>query len=187
MKKPWVVDLGASYVINKSELSVRLAYYSAIAAYDLIHRDELTSNSIFDASIDFGVPRMANKSVLNFGVGFIQNLSEKTSLYLGFNTDFNNLDQTQFDQAPDELQSLDFVPTIGTSDLFNYSIGLSHKLKSYQLIYGISYMRGRSNNDRQIVNLSDPVDDLLLFGQRTNTANTSIDGLSLHVGFVYYY
>ncbi|WP_420582744.1 hypothetical protein [Reichenbachiella sp.] len=181
LKKPLTLDFGASYLFHKTELSLRVAYYSAINTYDMIHREDLSSSSIFDGGAAFGVPQMANKAVVNFGLGVIQKLTTNTSLYLGFNTDFNNFDKNAI------IESQDFVPTVDYWDLYQYAAGLSHRLKSYELIYGLSYSRGRSKGDNQIVNLSDPQEDLFLFGEKTNSANTKVDRVNLHIGFAFYY
>ena len=124
---------------------------------------------------------MAKKAVVNFGLGLIRELSAKTSLYAGFSTDFNSFDLAQFNRTED------FVPTLGYWDLYHYSFGLSNHLKHFQLVYGLSYMRGRSQGDVQVVNISDPELDNLLFGNLTNNTKTYIDEINVKIGFVYYF
>lgn len=180
-KKPWTFDLGATYVFPKTEISFRLAHYTAIKSYDLLNTADFDRSSIFDQVEAFGVPRTANKAVTNIGFGVIQNISKMTDLYLGFNTDYNNFDATKFDRYQD------FVPTISNWDFYHYSAGLSHKLTYFEFIYGLSFMHSNTRNEQQLINLSHPSEEYLLFGEPTYTMNSVVYRFNLHVGFTYYF
>ncbi|WP_152286694.1 hypothetical protein [Flavicella marina] len=180
-KKPWVFDFGATYTFSKTELSVRLAHYTAIDKYNLLNAADFDTSSVFDQIEAFGVPQLANKSVTNIGLGVIQNITKKTDLYLGFNTDYNNFDATNFDRYKD------FVPTISNWDFYHYAAGLSHKLTFFELSYGLSFMHSNTLNEQQLVNLSQPTEEYYLFGEPTYTMNSKVARFNLHVGFTYYF
>ncbi|MFT5824361.1 MAG: hypothetical protein ACI8ZM_005628 [Crocinitomix sp.] len=180
-KKPLTIDFGATYSFPKTDVSFRAAYYGAIDTYDLIDKNDFDNSSNFDQIEDFGIPQMAKNSVTNIGVGLIQELSEKMSLYAGFSTDFNNFDESKLNRQED------FVPSIGYWDLYHYSLGLSNRLKHFQLVYGLTYMTGRSQGDVQIINISDPIIDNLFFGELTQDTKTTVNEINLNIGFIYYF
>ncbi|WP_136480910.1 hypothetical protein [Cognatitamlana onchidii] len=180
-KLPFALDLGATYQFGKTELSARIAHYLGVGTYELIEKEEFDNSSMFNQFSAFGVPKTAIKSVTNFGIGLAQELNAKTTLYLGFNTDNNSFDDSKLNRATD------FVPSISQWDLMNVSAGLSHYLKHFQLIYGLSYISGRSTGDSQIINISDPLEENFLLGELTSNTKTSINQLNLNIGFVYYF
>jgi len=180
-KKPFNFDFGATYEFDKTEVSFRIAHYLGTGMYDMVKKSEFDNSSMFNQIEAFGVPQTATKSVTNFGIGAIRELTTNTSMYLGFNTDNNSFDASKFNR------SIDFVPSITQWDLRNYSAGLSHYLKHFQLIYGLSYVNGRSKGDSQLINLSDPLEDNFLVGELTNDTKTSVNQINLNVGFIHYF
>ena len=178
-RKPLNVDIGAAYSFKNSTLSVRLGYFAKLGKYDLLHADEFQSFSEnFDTIVDFGVPRMAHKPVLNFGIGLRQHVSDKIDILAGFRTDFNYFDE-------DALQRLnDFAPIIDYWDLYHISGGVAWRINSITFVVGLSYTLGRSSGDQQLVNLTEPKEELLLFGERQFNTNTQINRFNLHLGFL---
>ena len=178
-RKPLNIDLGVSYVLKNSTLSLRLGYFSKVERYDLLHADEYERFSeVFDTIIDFGVPRMAHKQVINFGIGLRQHVSDKIDVLMGFRTDLNYFD----DEALDRLN--DFAPLIDYWDLYHVSGGVAWRINSITFVVGASYTFGRSSGDQQLVNLSDPDEDMFLFGERQFNTTTSVNRLNFHLGFL---
>ncbi|WP_282123545.1 hypothetical protein [Algibacter mikhailovii] len=179
-KLPFAIDLGATYRFDKTEVSARVAHYAGAGKYEMLRKEEFDNSSIFNQFSDFGVPQTATKAVTNFGIGLARDLSLKTTVYCGFNTDKSSFDNTELNRATD------FVPFISQWDLINFSAGFSHYLKHFQIIYGLSYVSGRSEGDSQIINISDPLEENFLLGDLTNNTKTTLNQLNLNVGFVYY-
>ena len=178
-RKPLNVDFGAAYSFKNSTLSIRLGYFSKVKKYSLLHEEELQSFSEnFDTTISFAVPKMAHKPVLNFGIGLRQHISEDLDFLLGFRTDFNYFD-------PDALDQLtDFVPSIDYWDLYHVSTGVAWRINSIIFVVGTSYTFGRSKGDQQLVNLSDPKLETLLFGERQFNTSTQVNRFNIHLGFL---
>ena len=97
---------------------------------------------------------------------------------MGFRTDFNYFDQ----DALNELT--DFVPSIDYWDLYHFSGGVAWRINSIIFVVGTSYTVGRSKGDQQLVNLSDPELDLLLFGERQFNTTTQVNRFNFHLGFL---
>ena len=178
-KKPWNIDIGTSYVLKNSTLSIRLGYFGRVKPYDLLHRDEYERFSeVFDTIVDFGVPRMAHKPIINFGIGLRQHISDKIDVLAGFRTDFNYFDEEALDRLTD------FAPIMNYWDLYHISGGVAWRINSITFVLGGSYTIGRSSGDQQLVNLTDPDEDFFLIGQRQFNTRTSINRINLHLGFL---
>ena len=181
-KSPWIFDLGLEYSFNKTAIATRMAYFTRIDAYDMVENTKVESYSnVFIPNTDFGVPKTAHRPVFNVAVGIEQELSEKIKLQAGFRTDFNYLD---FD-ALDEL--LDFIPYLNYWDLYHFTGGVTWHLVKSDLTLGLGYTTGRSNDDLQQVNLSDPDLDRYLFGERQDVASARYYQLNAILGFIYFF
>lgn len=181
-KSPWIFDLGLEYVINKTSIAVRIAYFTRIDAYYLVDTAGVNgSSSIYFPDADFGVPKSAHRSVINFALGIEQKISKKIDILCGFRTDFNYLDVESLDE------NVDFIPYLSYWDLYHFTGGLTIHLGQSDLTFGLGYTRGKSDNSQQEVNLSDPSLDYYLFGEKDFTASARYFQMNAILGFLYFF
>jgi len=122
------------------------------------------------------------KPVFNAAVGYSWQLNKKLHLMTGFRTDFNFQKNYDF-QSYVDLQKQQVI----NLDLYHFTGGLAWKIFGQDIITGIEYNLGSNKNQKQIVNLSDPVEynnteNLPLQGTRTQTMRTNLNSFNIYFG-----
>ena len=181
-KSPWIFDLGLEYSIKNTAIAVRMAYFTSIDAYHMVDTTDVKSYStVYFPEADFGVPKTAHRSVINLALGIVQKINEKIDILGGFRTDFNYLDNNVLDE------NVDFIPYLNYWDLYHFTWGVTIHLGASDLTFGLGYTRGKSDHSQQEVNLSNPILDRYLFGEKEFTASARYFQLNAVLGFLYFF
>ena len=120
--------------------------------------------------------------VLNAAIGYQWDIREGLLLITGFRTDFNYMK----DLNSEDLIDSKTLMTIGV-DNYHFSGGLSWNVLGQDIVTGLQYTLGIERDQRQVINLSDPVefnyDEMApLRGTRQNTMTSIINGVSIYFG-----
>ena len=188
-KSPFSLAAGFTYH-SKNATKVfysTVEYFGGLDPYPVVQANEnidLAAGSVFK-ELDYNEWLTfigGAKPVLNAAVGYRWHIKEQLMLLTGFRTDFNY------------RKDLDYKPytenkIIKGLDLDNYHItgGLSWRIKGQDIMTGFQYTIGREKNQKQIVNLSDPVEFNTtemapLQGTRQNSMNTFFNSISFYFG-----
>jgi long-subunit fatty acid transport protein len=176
-RTPLVVSLGYKWDFLNAQWSTSVSYYTAVKEYvmlatnpQIFTQPELTKPSlkVFDEA----------QQVVNLAVGMIKDIRTGLSLLAGFKTDFN-YSSTSF------LNSDRFIPKMSYWNLYHFTGGVIWYTKKVHLTLGGDYAFGISKGDLQQVNLSDPTEANLLFGERMTNTRTFHNQISVVLGFSY--
>lgn len=121
------------------------------------------------------------KPVLNAGIGYKWYIKENLMLLAGFKTDFNF--KKDFDLKP---YWPDFTINSFNFNKYHFTGGSTLNIFGQDITAGIQYTFGYLKNQKQIANLSDPVEfneieKKALQGTRMNTMNTIYNSFSIYV------
>jgi hypothetical protein len=162
-------------------------YFWGIDPYRLSSAEEGDDilSGIYDNAIPFNewLTYMSGADpVFNAAFGYSWTLRKDLLLMGGFRTDFNYRKNYDFGEYADynRIANLNL-------DLYYITCGLSWDIKGQNLITGIQYTVGKTDDRKQIVNLSDPVEYNTvemapLQGTRENTMVTLYNAISLYFG-----
>lgn len=186
-RTPFSVAAGLTYLLPRRKMIFYLSmeYFSGIDPYRIVEADESPlmsggDDQVFSEWLTFA---SGAKPIFNVAAGYSWTLSEKLLLKTGFRTDFNY--QKNFDYG--ELDDYSKIQKINL-DRYYITCGLSWKFFGQDVITGLQYSIGRTADQQQIVNLSDPVEyntveHKALQGTRTNTMTTLYNSIILYLGF----
>ena len=182
-KHPWEFDTGIQFSLGGGLFNTRVSYFSQIRTYTVAEFDNeaiISSNTGSPVYPNKNKVKYATKPVFNFGFGYEKRISKNIELLTGFKVDRNVFDSK-------ELNRDDYwVTTKSYWNLYTASIGADYKTeRNNNIIFGVSYRFNNRRNDTQIVNITDPNINNYLIGQKTNTADTNINGFSLVVGYTF--
>jgi hypothetical protein len=188
-KTPFSIAAGFNYYFpgKKRSIFTSFEYFAAIDAYRLIEAEEsdnIGPNFMAD-QVDYSewlTYAGGAKPVFNFAFGYSTTLKKGLLLMGGFRTDFNskkNLDYGEFADY-NKTHSLNV-------DRYHVTCGLSWNIFGQDIITGIQYTLGHSKGQRQLANLSDPVEynpdtGLALQGVPTYEMNSWFNAISLYFG-----
>lgn len=188
-KSPLSIAAGFTY-FNHDKSKVfytTIEYFNSIDPYRLIEANEnpnLLYGSAFESldHTEWLTFVEGAKPILNAAIGYRWTIRNDLMLLSGFRTDFNyrkNIDPNPFTERK-LIKGLNV-------DLYHITSGLSWRIKGQDLMTGLQYSIGRSRNQEQFRNLSDPVeynteDNAPLQGTRTNTMSTFFNSLSFYFG-----
>jgi hypothetical protein len=188
-KTPFSIAAGFNYYLpgRKRIFYSSVEYFSNIDPYRMVEAEEsqnIGPDFIFDELVqsEWLTFVSGGKSVLNVAVGYSWTLKKDLLLMGGFRTDFNSLKRLDYDpySGLNKMQSLNL-------DRYNITCGLSWNILGQDIITGIQYTLGHSKDQKQLVNLSDPIeydpaDNLVLQGIRTNDMQMWFNSISLYFG-----
>ena len=176
-RTPWIFSLGYKKDFYRAVWNFSLSYYSKVNEYVMVEtgpqifaQPELTKPSL-------KVYDMAHQTV-NLAVGMRKDLREGLSLLAGFKTDFNY-------SSNEFLDSQRFIPKMSYWDLYHFTGGVIWYTAKAHLTLGADYAFGVSSGDLQQVNLSDPTEAGLLFGEKTTDTKTFHNQVTIVLGFSY--
>lgn len=123
--------------------------------------------------------------IFNAGIAYRQRISGELMFSGGFRTDFTSVDPRQEGEYLSDNQK-----TFYTFDLYHVNFGLGYGFKRGSIILGMQFSHGRSNDQRQVVNLTDPVefisgDQLPLTGPIYQNVKIRYNDLLVYFGFVF--
>lgn len=146
-RSPHSIGLGIDLHQNRSSISVSSEFFFGIDEYRILDEVDdsfenlttITNETLFRVESE-------NESVLNFAVGLQQDISDKSSLFLGFRTDFNQKNKLSVNEDSD------FTDLAG--DIFHLSGGNMIGFKNNQFSWGFDYAFGKKTNSTQLVDLT---------------------------------
>jgi hypothetical protein len=185
---PFSVAAGLTYSFRdgKRILYLSMEYFTGIDPYKMVQAEEsplMTAGTGGQDFSDWLTYVSGARPIFNVALGYSWTLNQKLMLKAGFRTDFNyhkNLDYGQFSENT-KIQK----PNL---DLYYLTCGLSWEFFGQDIITGIQYCVGRSANQKQIVNLSDPVEynfteQKPLQGTRLDNMTSLYNSVILYLGF----
>jgi hypothetical protein len=147
---PWAVAAGASYRTGVNRFHATAEWFGAVSGFSV-----LDPSPFVDSPDALGLRKRLHqqaRSVVNFGAGYERKLSERTSLYGAFTTDFTFADKG--DSATSSLS---------TWDIYHVTAGASLVVRDVKLTLGAAYSFG--SDSRPIDILSLPPDGVPLLTQ----------------------
>jgi hypothetical protein len=188
-KSPLSIAAGLTYYFpnHKRTVYTSVEYFFGIDPYRLVEAEEtpdLASGMITTAVLNSEWLTYVSgaKPVLNAAIGYSWTLKKDLLLMTGFRTDFNYLKNFVYEpyEKNAKMRGLNL-------DLYHITGGLSWRVFGQDIITGLEYTVGRNKNQKQLANLSDPVEyniseNLALQGNRTNTMHSLLNSLSFYFG-----
>jgi hypothetical protein len=187
-KSPFAIAAGCTFTSHdqKKTLYTTIEYFAGVDAYRMVQTDEesnLGEGSILEEE-DFSewlTYTDAANPVFNIAIGYRSYLKNNLMLLTGFKTDFNYKikEETSIYSPNKSIKSIN-------ADYYHFTSGLTLRIRGQDITAGFKYSLGLSNNTKQLVNLSDPVEFNFdeykaLQGTRTNTVKTVNNSFTLLV------
>ena len=182
-KHPWEFDTGIQFALGGGTFNVRASYFIQIRTYTMAEFDDeaiVSSNDDTPLLPKRNILKYSTKPILNFAFGYEKRISDNIDLLMGFKVDRNVFNSEELDR--EEY----WVATKSYWNLYTASIGADYITeKDNNIIFGVSYRFNNRRNDTQLINITNPDVDNYLLGEKTNTADTNINGFSLVVGYTF--
>jgi len=181
---PFAVGTGVAYLYKTGLISLAAEYFMGIQQYEMIQADP--SDPTFPIYLSSGVEKYLTvyngaQQVLNFGIGWEQEITPKVKLHLGLRTDFSYVPLNQEPRL---------TVTSAPMDIYHIALGLSFRRKASKISFGVNYSYAQQRIS-QLVNLSDPVVDasqnLFLFGYTKSNAFITAHSATILVGYTYFF
>lgn len=186
-RTPFSVAAGLTYHFRdqKRILYLSTEYFSGTDPYRMVEAEEsslLTQGDDTGIFSDWLTYVNGAKPVFNAAVGYSWTLSDKVLLNAGFRTDFNY--QKNLDYGPlsgySKLQKLNL-------DRYYITCGFLWNFFGQDIVTGLQYCIGRSGDQKQLLNLSDPVEynfteNKALQGTRTNEMVSLYNSVIIYLG-----
>ena len=188
-KSPLSIAAGLTFYSkdNTKTLYTTVEYFAGLDPYRLAQADESTNLASSTVPEMFQLNEWLTfvsgaKPVLNAALGYRWVVKENIMLMTGFRTDFNYKKNYNYDPLL-ESKSVKGIQL----DYYHLTGGLSLRIWGQDLITGLQYTIGREKNQKQFVNLSDPVEynsieNAPLQGTRQDNMSSLWNSLSLYFG-----
>ena len=132
-------------MVKKTRLYFTAEYFNEIPTYTLIDGKEVikSEEENYDTGTDFTSYKFGNKSIINYAIGFKQELNVNFDFIFGFRTDFNSYKVSNNDEFlfENEVQKVH-------SNLYHITIGSNFNYKRSQFIVGFQYSYGKVDNSK---------------------------------------
>jgi len=190
-KDPLAVAFGLNYNApnGKQKYFYSMEYFSKIDPYTIIDANinpNITTSSIYNQLPNKDWLSYTNKArhVINVAIGMEAYVSGNVLLLGGFKTDFSSQKQDGYNFG--ENSNTNKIKGIN-ANYYHITGGGLINIKGHSIFSGLQYSLGFSRDNKQIVNISDPVEynqieNAALQGNRQNNMNLSYHGLSLFFG-----
>lgn len=178
-KTPFSANIGAEYDLGRLLIGFSAEWFSKVDTYEMIKPNGRSVEPEFPTSPneEYAMPKMAHKSVTNWGVSLSYDLKEWISLIGSYRIDNNFFDDEALDR------NTDFVPNMTYWDIQHVTTGIKMQSKKLKLTVGVDYGFGSSKDDLQFVNMTNASQENALFGDLNTDTRTSYDNLSFTIGF----
>ena len=183
-KYPLSIGTGITYNYKTGLIGISAEYFMAIKEYKMIDADPSNLSIYNSIKDDFLSVYQGADQVLNFAVGWEQQLVEKIKFHIGFRSDFS------FIRSTNRLAEGHLTITSAPIDLWHFSAGLSWRRKHSLMSIGFNYTYGHADKGfRQLINFTEPLvtKEWFLFGNRTEDAFLNIHAFTLMIGYTYYF
>jgi hypothetical protein len=189
-KDPFSIAAGANYYApsGNSILLITAEYFFRLSPYQYIE----ASDDPGEDGYHFGTEDPAEwltfttsqNPVFNIGFAYRQQLSKDIMFSGGFRTDFNALDEKQNKEFPNNNRK-----TIYGFNVYHINYGLGYAFKRGSIILGMQFSHGDAKDQRQIVNLTEPVEyiseaQMPLTGELKNNVQFRYNDISVYFGFM---
>lgn len=182
------ISAGGEYNFRKTgtRVAITAEFFFPVRLYEVmrgVDRAYVRPEEAYGGEIvpDFLVTRASSVAVFNVGWGIEQKIKDKFFLYMGARTDFNST--VSLLNANDE-------PGISLSPNYwhymHFNLGGMYRKGSSDLVIGLNYGHGITNERKQLVNFTEPTDQTLLLGQRDNSVVSNVHSIALIIGYTYY-
>jgi hypothetical protein len=123
--------------------------------------------------------------VFNFGVAYKQQLTKDILFSGGFRTDFNALNKQQNQEFPGINKKI-----LYSFNVYHINYGLGYGFKKGSIILGMQFSHGDAKDQRQIVNLAEPVEyisetHMPLTGELKNNVQLRYNDITIYFGFMF--
>lgn len=188
-KDPLSLGLGIAYRTP----DLRKTYYASLEYFHKLNPYIMTKvkdHTIVTPGIDENEPtsqqwmECANgaRPVVNVALGAKWRATDNALILAGFRTDFNTAKNFDYGEYEDLNQLI-----TESVDMYHFSLGTSFNILKNVVNAGISYSVGKRKDQKQLLNLSDPVEynteeHAALQGTRTNTMNITSNQINLFLG-----
>ncbi len=183
-KYPLSVGAGITYSYESGLIGFSAEYFMKVPEYRMIE-SEPSRISIYDSiRTDFLSMYHGADQVINFALGWEQQLLEKIKLHIGMRTDFSYV------RTNSRLTKGLLTITSAPVDLWHFSAGVSWRRKQSLMSVGVKYTYGHLDEGfRQLINFTEPLIQApwFLFGERSNSAYMNIHAVTLMIGYTYYF
>lgn len=185
-KSPLSIAAGCTFYSadQKKIFYTTIEYFAPIESYNMVEANEksgLGEGTILEKGnfSDWLTFVDGANPVFNAAFGYRWYLKNNLMLLSGFKTDFNYKKKKETSPlSPDKS-----IKSVNV-DYYHVSGGLTVRIKGQDITAGLQYSFGISNNSKQVVNLSNPVEFNFeemkaLQGTRTNTAKSIFNSFTL--------
>ncbi len=190
-KDPLSISFGANYYSpsRNSILLFTAEYFFGLPTFDYIEAHHDPGEDGYNYSevnpeewLSFTARQIP---VFNAGVAYKQQLSDKLMFSGGFRTDFSCLDPDRSSGFPYDNNN-----TAYTFNVYHVNYGLGFNFKRGSIILGMQFSHGQSNDQKQIVNLTEPVEyiseaQMPLTGEIQNNVKIRYNDISVYLGFMF--
>jgi hypothetical protein len=166
-RSPWSFGLGAAYGFGKSRLHFSAEYFGKNEEFVIMDGGEFVGQSTGD-TVSLSLTDQQG-DVLNFGVGFRRQLSNKVTGYASFRTDFSSVDQADLDASITAPLNLYFI-----------TAGTAFKIPIADITLGLGYGWGSSTTP---VSIREPLADDRIIGQLPETVKMKYRSLRFIFAF----
>jgi hypothetical protein len=123
--------------------------------------------------------------VFNAGVAYRQQLTGSLMFSGGFRTDFNCLEPSTDKEFPYNNKK-----SFYTFNVYHINYGLGSTFKRGSIILGMQFSHGRANDQKQIVNITEPVEyisdsQMPLTGEIQDNVKIRYNEISVYFGFMF--
>lgn len=182
-RQPLSVGLGAAFDYKKGLITLAAEYFGKIDEYQMIVGEV---RKVAYPSPPFGYEgedfvSMYNKAdqIINFGIGWEQQLTDVFTLHTGFRSDMSYR-RSKFSQ---NLLTINSAPI----DLYHFSAGVSWRRRASFFSFGVNYTLAIEPHMQQLINLTAPTLDQRLLGIRDSSASYSGHTLQILIGYTYFF
>lgn len=190
-KDPLSVAVGTNYYTpsGNSIFLFTAEFFFGLPAFDYIEASHEPGENGYDFAP--GEPEdwlsftTRHKPVFNAGLAFRRRISGELMFSGGFRTDFNYSDPVGYGEFLEYNQRHFYI-----FDIYHLNSGLGYGFKRGSIILGMQFSHGRANNQRQIVNITDPVEyindsQLPLTGPIHNNVQIRYYDMMVYFGFIF--
>lgn len=190
-KDPLSIAAGANYYTpsGRDVLLVTAEYFFGISSFEYIEAGDEPGEDGYNYSpvgpAEWLTFTSAHRPVLNAGIALKHRFNERLVFSGGFRTDFNYLYPPENGSFLEKNRKTNYI-----FDVYHVNSGLGFDFDRGSITIGMQYSYGRANQQRQIVNLTNPVeyitDEILpLTGYPTNEVTIRYNDLSIYCGFIF--
>jgi hypothetical protein len=190
-KDPMSVAAGVNYYTpsGKTVFLFTAEYFFGLSDYEFIEASEQPVDNGYDylygASKEWLSFAVRQKPVLNAGMAFRYSIKDNLMFSGGFRTDFN------FKEPVEKVEFLEYNSRNPyTFHIYHVNYGLNYKFDRGSLILGMQYSYGRANDQKQIINLTEPVEyisesQMPLTGPIKNNVQIRYNDIAIYIGFMF--